>query len=362
MEPDDKNIPFQLTEAERIREAAAAWLARLDRGLEAAEETAFLKWLTSDPMHSDAFERQRRNWKRLDTLVEWCPEHAEIPNPDLLAPGKRPLRPWGRWLALAGLGIAAAVALFWWVPNRSDLTDTENRELIATVPEEPEPQTLPDGSVLFAKGTSQVKVEFSEGERLVRLDAGEVFFRVAKDPDRPFVVVTRGLRLKAVGTAFNVRIGNDSLELLVEEGKVALENQLSEPDAVGFNPNASIPETRLLGARQRAIVQLDPSVGALQPQIDSLSTGELKRVIAWQHRKLQFQNQPLGDILEEFNRLNDVQMVLEDERLGSIEISGTMHSGNIDGFTRLLNVGFGIDSHATDPFTIMLFDPLAKNT
>lgn len=361
MKPEDIGTPFQPAEAERIREIAAGWLARLDRGLDDAEATAMMEWLAADPAHTDAFERQRRNWKRLDTLVEWCPEHAGVPNPDLLAPGQPQHRPWVRWLTLAGLGMAAVITLVWWVADRHPSSDPNESAFVANVEGEPAPQTLPDGSVLFLKGVSEVALEFSDHERRVRLDTGEVYFRVAKDPGRPFVVIARGLRLEAVGTAFNVRIANASLELLVEEGKVALESTLPSADTE-FAESASRREHRLLGARQRAIVQLNPRQGALQPQIDSLSANELKRVIAWQHRKLRFHNQALGEILKEFNRLNDVQMVLEDERLAGIEISGTMHSGNIEGFTRLLDAGFGIQSQATDEYTIMLFDPLAKNT
>lgn len=360
MKPENTGTPFEQPDAERIHETAAGWLARLDRGLDDAEATAFTEWLAVDPEHTDAFERQRRNWKRLNTLAEWRPEHAERPNPDLLAPGRTKNRPWRPWLSLVGLGIAASITLVWWVSDHTSPAVKNGNAFIATVEGESEPQTLPDGSMLFAKGVSGVILEFSDHERRVRLDSGEVYFRVVKDPDRPFVVMARGLRLKALGTAFNVRIGNESLELLVEEGRVALESTQSSEDGA-FSDSLSVRERRLLVARQRAIIQLEPRQGELQPQIDSLSANELKRVIAWQHRKLRFHNQPLGEIIKEFNRLNDVQMILEDERLSEIEISGTMHSGNIEGFTRLLDAGFGIQSQATDGYTIMLFDPLAKN-
>jgi transmembrane sensor len=43
------------------------------------------------------------------------------------------------------------------------------------------------------------------GLRQVKLDRGEAWFQVAKDPQRPFVVESGPVRVRAVGTAFSVR-------------------------------------------------------------------------------------------------------------------------------------------------------------
>ncbi len=355
-----KRNEMQNAAMESANHEAALWLARTDRGLKQSEEEALLEWLSSDPRHSDAFEKQKRNWKRLNALKEWRPEHSTSPNPDLLAPETKPE---GR-IGWREAGLAAAVAacfaviVFWPVDPREADTPLDGVELTDEVRG---PRVLSDGSRIFEKDQSEITVRFTETARLILLHSGEVYFDVAKDADRPFVVEARGIRLEAVGTAFNVRLSASSLELLIEEGTVALkeagspENRHASTDS---KETSSITE-RYLGAHQRAIVRFSGSGAA--PQVDSLSSSEVKRIMAWQHRKLYFQSRPLNQILAEFNRLNDTQLMLEDPALAHIQISGTMHSGNIDGFVRLLEAGFGIHSRSGDAETIILYDPSRKS-
>src|SRR5690349_20668988 len=51
-----------------------------------------------------------------------------------------------------------------------------------------------------------LEVDFSAKSRAVRLIAGEALFQVAKDAARPFVVAAGDARVRAIGTAFNVRL------------------------------------------------------------------------------------------------------------------------------------------------------------
>jgi transmembrane sensor len=73
-----------------------------------------------------------------------------------------------------------------------------------------------------------------------------------------------------------------------------------------------------------------------KPQIATLTPGEIERVLAWQHRMLDFTAAPLTEIVAEFNRRNVVQLVLIDPELASVRMSITFRSDNIDGFVRLL--------------------------
>jgi transmembrane sensor len=331
---------------------ARQWVAKTDRGLNASEIKAFNVWLAADSAHSDSYAKFSRLFKRLDTLDEWRPEHGNIPNPDLLAPSNIVrFKSW--WVGASLVGAAATVllsfALFYSKTAPSDETNLSETEVA-----EIGPQTLPDGSTLFPKDQAKFTVEYSETFRRVYLESGEVYFHVAKDPDRPFLVLARGVELRAVGTAFNVRLAPDSLELLVEEGRVALTPPADTPtDPLLENALAAESTENILGARQRAIVKFDNAT--LPPQVDSLSNTEIKRVIAWQHRKLHFQSRPMDEVLDEFNRLNDTQLILDDPNLAAIEISGTMHSKNIQGFTRLLDIGFGIKSKEISEGTILLY-------
>ncbi len=65
---------------------------------------------------------------------------------------------------------------------------------------------------------------FSGDTREVIL-SGEGYFEVAHNPDKPFIVNTGKLNVKALGTVFNVLAypDEDNIETTLVEGKVVLE-------------------------------------------------------------------------------------------------------------------------------------------
>ena len=94
-------------------------------------------------------------------------------------------------------------------------------------------------------------VLFTDTERRVRLERGEAFFQVTKDPRRPFVVEVGGVTVRAIGTAFNVRLGGGELDVLVAEGKVEVASTgPAQPDAPAPTPARSSTLTRTPGAAQ----------------------------------------------------------------------------------------------------------------
>jgi len=82
---------------------------------------------------------------------------------------------------------------------------------------------LDDGSKISINEESELKypLEFSFEERRVKLK-GEAFFDIAKNPTKPFIIEAGNLRIRVLGTSFNVRnYGNEDLaEITVRSGKV----------------------------------------------------------------------------------------------------------------------------------------------
>jgi len=319
---------------ERIEHDAAAWVLRCDRGLTPAEQDAYSEWLAADPRHCAQLARHRQHWGRLDKLAQWMPEHSAQPNPDLLAPPpRRPLRYVPVALTLA---VAAAVAVFLFVPRSHEAEPAPGRApAVAKVapPAASGQRVLDDGTVVELNRDAAVTVQFTAAERRVRLERGEAHFTVTKNPARPFIVNAAGIDVRAVGTAFNVRVESAAVEVLVTEGTVRLD---SRPEIASATPAPLVPA---LEARQRAVVSM--GVAAPPPQIDTLTAGEIERVLAWQHRLLNFTSAPLQEIVAEFNRRNSVQLVVIDPELAAVRISASFRSDNIDGFVTLLEAGFG---------------------
>ncbi|MBI2513956.1 MAG: FecR domain-containing protein [Opitutae bacterium] len=327
--------PHQPIPAE-ILETASAWLARRDRGLSAAEQDDYMQWLRADPRHAEALQQHAAALERMMQLYEWTPANDTEPNPDLFALPPARSRAGRRW-AYAGLAAAAAIA-FVFVFTRP----TAESNALATAPKSHlrvnERLALPDGSRVELKDGTQLVVQYSETERRVKLTGGEAHFSVWKDKARPFVVEASGVEVRAVGTAFNVRLGARDVQVLVTEGRVTVEQP-----AVPATPPAfvSVGETAKV-----------PLETAASPTIAFVTPEDIARELAWQAPRLEFNETPLADAVAEFNRLNRHQIEFGDPALGALRIGGTFRPDNIEGFIRML---------VADPAFAVRAEPAGEN-
>lgn len=297
----------------RARGEAARWLARHDRGLTAAEQDAFHQWLAADPRHGAWFARHRRGWDRLDRIAAWHPRHGAEPNPEVLA---RPPRA-RRWLRPAWLAAAAMVILTGLALQRAAFTEPR----AASAPGGYERRELEDGSTVELAGGTEIEVHFTPGERRVALRRGEALFTVARHPARPFIVQAGGVNVRAVGTAFNVRLEAARVEVLVTEGRVQVA------------PPASRAAPPMVQAGELAVVAL---AAEGPPAIGPATEAARARLRAWQPRILDFSAAPLAEVIAELNRRNRIQITLADPALGKIVIAASIRSDNLDGFVHLL--------------------------
>ena len=318
-------------------EAAAAWVIRLERGLTPEEQDRLSDWLAADSRHRLALARMRAHWDRLAPLAQWRPEHSAEPNPDLLAPPPTARRWFRPAFAAAAAACLAAAALFLRAPESESPPDRSRTEPTRVVVREASAtrQPLPDGSLAELNHDAALRLDYTDGERRVELLRGEAHFRVVRDPARPFVVRAHGREVRALGTAFNVRLEGGRMEVLVTSGSVRLDAR----DAPATAPAGARPGPTL-EAGQRAVVALED--GRAEPRIATLTTGEIERVLAWQHRQLEFTAAPLAAVIAEFNRVNELQLTLGDPALAGLELSASFRSDNVEGFVRLLEVGFRI--------------------
>jgi transmembrane sensor len=315
-----------------IADAAAAWALKNDRGLTAAEQDEFSSWLAASAEHRSAYAEARWGWEELDRLVGLQTSVHAIPDPDLLAPPRRRVVR----LVLPALALAAVIALGFFLvwpaakPANDELTSPAHT--LALI----EQRELADGSVIELNRGALVTEHFTADTRLVRLARGEAHFKVAKDAARPFVVEAAGVAVRAVGTAFNVRLGAASVEVLVTEGKVRVDDAARGQSLLGATVNGEAP---VLAAGQSATVDLAPTA---VPQVATISQAEIEQRLAWQTRLLDFTDTPMPEIVAEFNRRNPVRLVLDDAELESMRLSAAFRSDNVDGFVRLMESDFGL--------------------
>lgn len=304
--------------ARQRSEAAAGWLVKQDRGLTPEEQDEFLDWLAADPKHSAWLQTHRQVVGDFSLFAQWRPEHSDEPNPNLLAPAPRRRR----WLLPAALLAAASVALavLWLTPSVSTPSST------ALAEPDLERRVLADGSSVDLNRGTVVTSTFSATERRVTLVQGEALFTVTKDAARPFIVHAAGVDIRAVGTAFNVRLASASVEVLVTEGVVRV-----APPASADTPEAALNAT--VQAGQRATVATDRPA---PPQVAPISPQATARLLSWQPQLLDFSSAPLSSAVAEFNRRNRIQFVIADPELGALPIVASIRSDKVEGFAQFL--------------------------
>ena len=197
---------------ESVIRAASEWFVRL--GAEeagAADEAAWRDWLAADARH-------RRAWARVEALGR---QFGQVQARAGLAALERPASG-GRRRALkilslaAGTGGLTAAGLPWraWT---SDLSAGIGQTRVAT---------LDDGSLLTLNTGSAADVRFSDALRLIVLRQGELHiatYRDAMTPARPLAVDTPMGRVLALGTRYLVRLHDDRVRVVVNDGAVRIE-------------------------------------------------------------------------------------------------------------------------------------------
>jgi len=196
---------------------------------------------------------------------------------------------------------------------------------------------LVDGSSVILNTGSLIEVAFSKDERGIRLVRGEAYFAVSKDKRRPFVVYAASSAVKAVGTAFTVRVRSQALEVTVEEGRVAL---LSIP-----NP-ASAGGDILENAAQSPVTELTAGQSVVfDKQVEDLElmqSAELNRKLAWRQGILAYAGDPLEDVIDDISRYTDLKIEIVDPALRSLPIGGYFKVGETDALFDSLELTFGI--------------------
>ncbi|WP_052333976.1 FecR family protein [Neolewinella persica] len=124
-----------------------------------------------------------------------------------------------RWLSAAAVVLLLVTAGYFLLAGEGG-TEYNNTS------DAPMAVALPDGTkVLLQEGsTLSYPVDYNDTERHVDL-SGQAFFEVHKDKDRPFLVNTSETELRVTGTAFNLRINGEEMEVEVSEGSVELHRQ-----------------------------------------------------------------------------------------------------------------------------------------
>lgn len=324
-----------------LEKTAADWVFRLDAGLTPEEEAEFKVWEASDPSHAAAIVRHKRAWSVLD--------HPRNSGQADYLLRKLSQRASHRRRQRVGVAVAMIALLFtagaFWRMHRPAVVDTPAAHAVLVVPEK---QILPDGSVVELKSGAEVVVDFAGSFRRVVLKAGEAHFRVAKNKDRPFVVIAGNVEFRAVGTAFSVQLDAWQVELLVTEGRVAVEKPSEDRPIGPLSASSAGPATiGTVAAGQRLVVELAPKSPAQGSVPIAVPSNEIADRLAWLAPRLEFTDTPLAQAVALMNQRNRVQLIIEGASLKRLEVSGLFRADRTEAFVRLLEANFGVKAESS---------------
>jgi transmembrane sensor len=309
-----------------IETAAAEWLVERDSGFAPGRAAQFAAWRAADARHEAAVLRTER---ALDLIGEIPAIRA--PLEARLAEETKIIRPAFFRTPVWAAGLAAALtlaAVAWWlVPSRNAAATTQRYATAATRQQQ---VALVDGSVVNLNVGTDVQVALTPSARRVTLTAGEAHFAVAHDTARPFIVTAGGVSVRAVGTAFSVRLGEHGVEVLVTEGKVEVTREATD-SASATARSAGHPQ---LVAGERTLIARDTAPAAAP--VERVSVDALQAAVRWHSQVMTFTNLPLRDAVTLFNRRNTQQLILADAALGERKIGGTFAADQVEAFVRLL--------------------------
>lgn len=208
---------------------------------------------------------------------------------------------------------------------------------------------LADGSRVSLGARTRLSVDFTRTDRRLRLDSGEAFFEVSKDPRRPFRVQALHGVITAVGTAFNVRATDDRITVAVTEGTVDVRESTAVPSTDGAVSTPS-HERRL-----RSGEQLTFSAQRALPPVEkaALSHVDAEQAVSWRNGWLVYRDEPLRYVIADVARYTSRHVALSGAVNPQLRFTGAVYRGSVVEWLEALPDVFPVSVHADDQEVIV---------
>lgn len=207
--------------------------------------------------------------------------------------------------------------------------ENSNSILIKTAYNERKTITLSDGSKVTINGLTELKLDpnYNEKSRMIWL-SGEAFFEVAKDKEKPFIVITGKTATTALGTSFKINNYNRRKEtsVMLNTGKVS----------VGTIVNNTVKEELVLLPGEQVDISSSP---------DKLvkTTFNRQKIDDWYNRNLVFSKASLQEIKSLLKETYGIEIIAKNEPKNPIAFTGKFYG---KGLTEVLSA-IGFSNHFT---------------
>lgn len=310
------------TSAQKKRNREAAdWLVRnSDPKQSAADKARFQSWLDRDVENCRTYNAAERLMGDARQAIQSDPALVNI----RVRPQSK-VKPMATTLVLAALVTGAFFAFDGPIFLEADvIAGTEEMPVLS----------LEDGSEVQLNASSAIAVDFTDRRRTIRLLRGQAFFQVAHAPERPFTVVAGTARVTALGTAFDVRYGDDDTEVTVTENAVQIELDGDRNDSIRVKQGEQAIFDH--GKNESVVVPVDELVA-----------------LAWKRGQIAVDNAPLSYVVEEMNRHFHGRIVIASSALADRRVSGTIKVSDTDDALAFLMKALGLQTTRLGPLIVI---------
>lgn len=182
--------------------------------------------------------------------------------------------------------------------------------------------TLGDGSTVFLNSGSKLSYPQEFGDnREVTLE-GEGFFMIKRNEEKPFIVKSRNLETKVLGTSFNIKAypAEENIVIAVASGKVAVskktDNKVAEPYLLG--PNDLI------------------TYNSSDDQVKIESKDDIVDLIAWREGVLKFTLTSFEEVAKSLERWYGTKIILNNRQLGNCMITMEFKNESLENVLKAL--------------------------
>jgi len=357
----NENI-VEFPDRKAVQKEAAAWLIKLDgdRAPSAEELASLREWLSRSPVHREQLRSFADFWGKMNVLTDLTVPlgHAERRSSRRFVGRSRIAMPhFARAGFVAAVIVIGIAATFWLRPDPL----VNSNDFYSTAVGQQRSMTLADGSVVILNTNTQIKVDYNNEYRNIRLLQGEAHFTVAKNALRPFRVYAGNGRVQAVGTAFSVYLRDDSVDVTVTEGEVELASvgipdvdlllqqgkssgSNQSPGSIAMADDGLIEALGRIKAGESATFQdaVNIDVARIIDAIETVEAPEMAKRLSWREGVLTFAGDPLVVVVDEISRYTTVSIEISDPVVRATRIGGRFPIGETDAMFDALEANFGL--------------------
>ncbi|MES2848804.1 MAG: FecR family protein [Bacteroidota bacterium] len=210
---------------------------------------------------------------------------------------------------------------------------------------------LPDGTKVWLNAGSELVYDKNYGNKLREVSlVGEAYFDVVKNPERPFLIHTRKMDIKVLGTAFNVKCypGEKTTETSLVRGSIEVtlkdrqEKIMLKPnEKLVINNNDYIP----VKENRKQAQEVSKTAGTLvEKPIISLShltfypADSTVIETAWVQNRLVFSGENFEEVALKMERWYNVRIKFNNEKLKDEPLTGNFEKETVGEAFRALQL------------------------